>query len=53
MFLKFKIYYKKEGNNGLLAHGGKIKHIGYMKGKFKTKNDDASYYNRHNLNMRF
>ena len=32
--------------------GGKIKHIGYMKGKFKTKNDAVSYYNRHNPHMR-
>ena len=23
-----------------------------MKGKFKTKNDAVSYYNRHNLHMR-
>ena len=27
---------EKDGNNGYLA-SGKIKHIGYMKGKFKTK----------------
>ena len=38
---------EKEGENG-----GKIKHIGYMKGKFKTKKDAVSYYNRHNPHMR-
>ena len=30
----------------------KIKHIGYMKGKFKTKKDAVSYYDRHNPHMR-
>jgi hypothetical protein len=29
-----------------------IKHIGYMKGKFKTKKDAVSYYDRHNPHMR-
>ena len=43
---------EKEGDNGWLALGGKVKHIGYMKGKFKTKKDAASYYNRHNPHMR-
>ena len=43
---------EKEGDNGWLAQGGKIKHIGYMKGKFKTKKDAVSYYNRHNPHMR-
>ena len=47
-----KFITEKEGDNGWLAQGGKIKHIGYMKGKFKTKNDAVSYYNRHNLHMR-
>ena len=28
---------KKDGDDGWLALGGKIKHVGYMKGKFKTK----------------
>ena len=28
---------EKEGDNGWLTLGTKIKHIGYMKGKFKTK----------------
>jgi hypothetical protein len=43
---------EKEGNNGWLKLGTKIKHIGYMKGKFKTKNDAVSYYNRNNPHMR-
>ena len=41
-----------EGDNGCLKLGTKIKHIGYMKGKFKTKNDAVSYYDRHNTHMR-
>ena len=43
---------EKDENNGWLSQGGKIKHIGYMKGKFKTKNDAVSYYDRHNPHMR-
>ena len=43
---------EKDGDNGWLAQGGKIKHIGYMKGKFKTKKDAVSYYDRHNPHMR-
>jgi len=43
---------EKEGDNGWSAKGGKIKHIGYMKGKFKTKKDAISYYDRHNRHMR-
>ena len=43
---------EREGDNGWLAQGGKIKHIGYMKGKFKTKKDAVSYYDRHNPHMR-
>ena len=43
---------EKEGDNGWLAQGGKIKHIGYMKRKFKTKKDAVSYYDRHNPHMR-
>tara|TARA_Y100001970_G_C14199599_1_gene840302 strand:+ start:1093 stop:1413 length:321 start_codon:yes stop_codon:yes gene_type:complete len=27
-------------------------HVGYMKGKFKTKKDAVSYYDRHNPHMR-
>ena len=29
-----------------------IEHIGYMKGKFKTKKDAVSYYDKHNPHMR-
>ncbi len=43
---------EREGDNGWLAQGGNIKHIGYMKGKFKTKKDAVSYYDRHNPHMR-
>tara|TARA_B100000161_G_C33446079_1_gene366919 strand:+ start:309 stop:608 length:300 start_codon:yes stop_codon:yes gene_type:complete len=43
---------EKEGNNGWLVQGGKMKHIGYMKAKFKTKEDAVSYYNRNNPHMR-
>lgn len=43
---------EKEGDNGWLVQGGKFKHIGYMKGKFKTKKDAVSYYDRHNPHMR-
>jgi len=43
---------EKNGENGWLAQGGEIKHIGYMKGKFKTKNNAVSYYDRHNPHMR-
>jgi len=43
---------EKEENNGWLALGTKIKHIGYMKGKFKTKKDAVSYYDKHNPHMR-
>ena len=43
---------EKDGDNGWLAQGGKIKHIGYMNGIFKTKKDAVSYYDRHHPNMR-
>lgn len=43
---------EKDGENGWLTQGGKIKHIGYMKGQFKTKKDAVSYYDRHNPHMR-
>lgn len=32
--------------------GGQRKHVGYMKGKFKTKQDAVSYYDKHNPHMR-
>ena len=47
-----KFITEKDGDNGWLAQGGKIKHIGYMKGKFKTKEDAVSYYDKHNTHMR-
>ena len=43
---------EEEGDNGWLNLGGKFKHIGYMKAKFKTKKDAVSYYDRHNPHMR-
>ena len=45
-----KFITKKDGENGWLQAGRH--HIGYMKAKFKTKNDACSYYNRHNPHMR-
>ena len=42
----------KDGDNGWLTQGGKIKHIGYMKDKFKSKKDAVSYYDKHNPHMR-
>lgn len=42
----------EDGPDAWLAQGGKIKHIGYMKGHFKTKKDAVSYYDRHNPHMR-
>ena len=52
VFEVLKFITEKEGENGWLAQGGSIKHIGYMKGKFKTKKDAVSYYDRHNPHMR-
>jgi len=43
---------ERDGYDGWLAQGGKYKHIGYMKGRFKTKKDACSYYDRHNPHMR-
>ncbi len=43
---------EKDGENGWLSKGGKFEHIGYMKAKFKTKNDACTYYNRCNPHMR-
>lgn len=31
---------------------GKFEHVGYMRAKFRTKRDAASYYDRHNPHMR-
>ena len=41
---------EKDGENGWIKH--EEKHIGYMKGKFKTKKDAVSYYDRYNPHMR-
>lgn len=43
---------ENEGDNSWMAQGGKIKHIGYMKGYFKSKDDAVSYYDRNNPHMR-
>lgn len=43
---------EKTGENGWLVSGGKFRHVGYMKAKFKTKDDAVSYYDRHNPHMR-
>ena len=43
---------EKCGEEGWFKLCGKYKHIGYMKAKFKTKNDAVSYYDRHNPHMR-
>tara|TARA_X000000950_G_C13905838_1_gene656801 strand:- start:2453 stop:2764 length:312 start_codon:yes stop_codon:yes gene_type:complete len=43
---------EKDQDNDLKEQSRKIKHIGYMKGKFKTKKHAVSYYNRHNPHMR-
>jgi len=43
---------EKEGVDGWMVQGSKIKHLGYMKGKFKTKKDAVSYYDRNNPHMR-
>lgn len=43
---------EKEGDNGWLAQGGKYKHIGYMKCRFRTKKEAVFYYDTHNPHMR-
>ena len=48
----FRFIEEKNGNDGWINKGGKYEHIGYMKAKFKTKNDACTYYNRHNPHMR-
>lgn len=35
-----------------MAKGGKQEHVGYMRARFRTKKDAASYYDRHNPHMR-
>lgn len=41
-----------DGEDGWKKQGGKFKHIGYMKGLFKRKEDAVSYYDRHNPHLR-
>ena len=43
---------EKNGEDGWLQKGGKFEHVGYMKAKFRTKQDACSYYDRHNPHMR-
>jgi hypothetical protein len=43
---------ESDGENGWISQGGKRRHVGYMKGYFKTKDDAVSYYDRHNPHMR-
>lgn len=43
---------KEGGEDGWRVLGSKLKHIGYMRAKFKTRKDACSYYNRHNPGMR-
>jgi len=47
-----KFICEKDGPDGWLIKGSKLEHVGYMKAKFKTKNDACSYYDRHNPHMR-
>jgi hypothetical protein len=47
-----KFIVERDGPDGWVNKGGKQEHIGYMKAKFKTKNDACSYYDRHNPHMR-
>jgi hypothetical protein len=41
-----------EGFEGWSDNNGIVEHIGYMKAKFKTKDDACTYYDRHNTHMR-
>lgn len=43
---------EKYGDEGWLKLGTKLKHIGYMKGRFRTKKDAVLYYDKHNPHMR-
>jgi hypothetical protein len=43
---------ERDGADGWMVKGGKYEHIGYMKAKFRTKNDACAYYDRHNPHMR-
>ncbi len=44
---------EKDGTDSWFNQKDKIRHIGYMKGKFTTKQAAAFYYNKHNPHMRF
>lgn len=35
-----------------MAKGSKLEHVGYMRAYFRTKDNAASYYDRHNPHMR-
>lgn len=41
-----------QDKNEWIAKGGKLEHVGYMRARFRTKKDAASYYDRHNTHMR-
>ena len=43
---------ERDGDIGWIALGGKLKHVGYMKAKFKTRADACTYYDRNNPHMR-
>jgi len=47
-----KFLTEKNWVEGGASKYGKHEHIGYMKAKFKTKEDACSYYDRHNQHMR-
>ena len=47
-----KFISNSDGPEGWIKKGGKTEHIGYMKAKFKTKDDACSYYDRHNPHLR-
>lgn len=47
-----KFITERDGEDGWMSKGSKFEHVGYMKAKFKTKNDACSYYDRHHPQMR-
>ena len=47
-----KFISKSDGPDGWINKGGTQEHVGYMKAKFKSKEDACSYYNRHNPHLR-
>ena len=40
------------GENGWREKGGKREHVGFMKAKFRTKEDCCAYYDTNNSHMR-